>query len=86
MRIPHGSILDFGDTVVVAGRCVATGQAYTIRVPASEWRAWEAGVVIQVAMPSVSMDDRETLLSGLTPAGFRAWFGDDPDDLLDGGH
>lgn len=80
MRIPGGFILHLDDEVVVTGRCVATGQPYSIRVPADEWSAWKAGIVIQVAMPSVSRDDRETLLSGLTPEGFRIWFGDDPND------
>lgn len=86
INVRHGLILHVGDTVVVSGRCVATGQAYRIRVPAPEWAAWEEGAPIQVAMPSVSRDDRETLLSGLTPAGFKAWFGDDPDGRFNGGH
>lgn len=37
-------------------------------------KAWERGKLIQNAMPQVSLDDREFLISGCTPEEFRAMF------------
>lgn len=46
-----------------------SGKTYTLNIPvtASQLYNWENGMLIQEAMPNLSKDDREFILSGLTP-------------------
>ncbi len=45
-------------------------------VTRAQWDAWQAGEYIQVAMPQLSPDEREFLLTGATPEEWDAAFGD----------
>ena len=56
--------------LMVTGECAVTGDTYSIEVPAEGFARWEAGTLIQVALPDLSADGREFLISGITPA---AW-------------
>ena len=56
--------------LMVTGQCTVTGDIYSIEVPAEGFARWEGGTLIQVALPDLSGDDREFLISGITPA---AW-------------
>ena len=58
----------------VTGECTATGDVYSIEVPAEGFARWEAGTLIQVALPDLSPDDREFLISGITPAAWNQIF------------
>ena len=58
----------------VTGECTATGDVYSIEVPAEGFASWEAGTLIQVALPDLSPDDREFLISGITPAAWNQIF------------
>lgn len=59
---------------VFTGPCVHTGKPYSVTVPANELYRYRQGAHIQDAMPSLSADDRELLLSGLSPEGWNASF------------
>lgn len=61
------------------GICVVTGKPYSVSVPAKELYAYRQGELIQNAMRSVSIDDREFLMSGISPAGWNKMYpeGDD---------
>lgn len=61
---------------IFTGPCLVTGEQYTVRVPAEELYAYNKGAKIQDAMPSVSEDDREFLISGYSPEGWKAVFGE----------
>lgn len=61
-------------TYTFIGRCVVTGKEVRVRVPAEELHAYRAGKYIQDAMPSVSVDDREFLLSGYSKEGWDIMF------------
>jgi hypothetical protein len=61
----------------VWGNCVFTGQSYECTVPTSGLQRWQAGARIQEAMPTVSAGDREFLISGISPAGWTATFGEE---------
>lgn len=37
-----------------------------------EYKAWQKGALIQDAMPNMSAEDRETLISGICPSCFEA--------------
>jgi hypothetical protein len=52
------------------GNCMITGQSYSVKVPGKELFNYRQGEYIQKAMPSVSAEDREFLISGISPTGW----------------
>ena len=52
----------------VVGTCSISGEEHAIEVPAEGFTRWQSGTLIQVALPNLSPDDREFLISGMTPA------------------
>ena len=58
------------DTDMTAWRvtCPECEETVTVSVPTHEYEAWKDGMLIQDAMPSLSRDDRERLMTGLCPA------------------
>jgi hypothetical protein len=57
-------------TYTITGRCILTHKLYMVVVKAKELQNWKNGELIQKAMPDVSIDDREFLISGISPSGF----------------
>jgi len=53
-----------------------------IAVTQEQLDAWQRGALIQRAMPNLSDDDREFLMTGCTPEEWNAVFGNDSDDEL----
>ena len=45
--------------------CPICGATYEVAVPADGYMAWQNGELIQNAMPTLSADERECLISGL---------------------
>ena len=62
----------------ITRKSVLTGKVATLDVPctARELAAYEAGMLIQDAMPNVPPDMREFLMSGITPDEWQATFGE----------
>ena len=65
-------------------RMVITGRYHddptrsrTVVIPMDAWRAMEGGALIQDAIPDISSDDREFLISGMSPEGWEKLFGGD---------
>ena len=57
-----------------------TGVTRTIDIPnltEDQVNAWMSGTVIQKAMPHISEDHREFLMTGITPAEWDSVFGDE---------
>lgn len=50
--------------VVPTPRCPECGEAGLLQVPADGWDTWQAGELIQVAFPELSVDTREQLKTG----------------------
>ena len=48
-----------------------------IPVTQEQLNAWKSGVLIQNAMPNISADDREFLMTGITPEEWDCHFSDD---------
>ena len=59
----------------VWGKCVFTGQSYECLVPTTGLQRWQAGERIQTAMPTVAPENREFLVSSISPAGWTQTFG-----------
>lgn len=54
-----------------------------IDVTPEQIAAWEQGALIQYAMPNVSLEDREFILSGITKEEWNKFFMDDaPTDVV----
>ncbi len=66
-------------TYVFTGKCVVTRNYYAVEVPGHELYNYRQGKLIQEAMPSVSPEDREFLMSGLSPEGWKKTFEADAD-------
>jgi hypothetical protein len=70
-KVRTNEAVDIGDgTTRVFGKCMFTGTEHSVVVKTVELRSWLAGISIQNAMPKTSADDREFLLSGITPSGW----------------
>lgn len=59
---------------IFTGKCVQTGKEYSVSVPSEELYNYRQGMHIQNAMPSVSREDAEFLISGLSPEGWNEIF------------
>lgn len=72
---------DAGQTYTFTGNCIVTGKPHSVTVPAAGLFAYRQGASIQSAFPGLSAEDREFLISGTSPEGWREMFGDpDGDD------
>ena len=67
MELPGRKIKRPTKTVVEFKQCVKCGDVHILTLPADGYRQFQAGIGIQFAMPDVSEDDREMLLSGVCP-------------------
>ena len=56
-----------------------TGVPHTMEldVTPEQIKAWEEGMLIQDAMPNLSVGEREFIITGITPEGWDALFGED---------
>jgi hypothetical protein len=60
---------------IVTGNCKFTNEEYSCVVPAEGLTRFLNGEHAQDALPSVSADDREFLISGISPTGWKQAFG-----------
>ena len=57
-------------------KCVECGKQATLMISKAQLVKWLEGDYIQVAMPQLSADDRELIISGTHPKCFEELFGD----------
>lgn len=48
--------------------CTVTGEEYIVTVPFDKFLLWRAGALAQDAFPDLTPDEREFMISGVTPA------------------
>jgi len=60
--------------------CVVTNEEYSVDVNAIDVQDWREGRLIQNAMPNLSLEQREFLISGLTPSEFKEMYKFDDDE------
>jgi hypothetical protein len=65
---------------VFTGPCAVTGKPYSVTIPGPELFALNQGAHVQTACPSLSAEDREFIISGTSPEGWKQLFGDEPGD------
>lgn len=56
-------------------RCPVCGKTEIVVAPFEGYTAWNSGVPIQEALPCLSADERELLLSGICPTCWDKLFG-----------
>ena len=64
------------ENVVTCWNCETS---HVVEVPAAGWKAWRSGELIQDALPELSADDRELLMSGTCGPCFDNFFPPDSD-------
>jgi len=67
-------------TEKLAIECIKCGDVHILLVNEEDLATWKAGALIQNAMPYLSADEREILISGICGRCFGAMFGDDYED------
>ena len=67
-------ILVKGQTSTVTGNDVFSGEPFTISVPTHGLMKYCEGAAIQEAFPYSTADDRELILSGITPGSWNMIF------------
>lgn len=56
--------------VTIARPCVFTGEPYSVTVRPAEWANYMNGMHAEQAFPDLNLDDREFLISGISPKGW----------------
>ena len=64
-------------TISVAVPCPWCLKEATLEVPFEGYQAWQRGDLVQNALPDLSADEREMLISGVCPACWDEQFGSD---------
>lgn len=54
------AIAEYSEVEMICIQCRCT---YLVRVKTEEYFKWQSGILIQFAMPNLSLDDRELLIS-----------------------
>lgn len=68
--------------VTLSGPCTATGKEYeSPPVPLASVEAYEKGALAQSAFPMLTDEQREFLISGTSPTGWRELFPPEPGDI-----
>lgn len=67
-------------------RCINCGQLKTVGCTLEQWQQWRRGTLIQQAMPDVSKEQRELLLSGICGECWNKIFKPEQDQTTTKGH
>ena len=57
--------------------CPFCGESHVVEVVAEDYADWKNGKLIQDAMPYLTADEREMLISGICPTCWDNMFGDE---------
>lgn len=68
MPYPHQIVEDRPESVVIRLTAWDTKKVYQLELPADGYYRWMDGAVIQKALPQLSVDERELLISGTDPS------------------
>ena len=58
--------------MLITRKSLISGNINSMSLPITEeqYNAWEQGTLVQVAMPHLSPDEREFVMTGITPIAF----------------
>lgn len=69
--------------MTIITQCPWCGEEHEVEVPMEGYLAWQSGELIQVAMPQLSADEREMLISGVCPKCWAKTFSDNEEEDFD---
>jgi len=64
-------------TVTKTSRLSGTNNTLVLDMTIEQYDDWQNGVLIQNAMPQLSRDEREFLMTGITPEEWHATYGEE---------
>lgn len=69
--------------MLITKRSMISGKTNTKDLPVTQEQLdqWRSGAPVQEAMPHLSPDDREFILTGITPEEWEATFAEDDDNV-----
>ncbi len=70
-------------TVTIDRLCIVTKKEHSVTVPLKGYNRWIKGEYIHTAMPEVSAEDREFLISSTSPEGWNILFPPEDEDSDD---
>ena len=66
------------EKLTISGKCSITGKMYsTAKVKRADWEKFKNGGKIMLCLPYLSEDDREFLISGVSPQGWNQVYGNE---------
>jgi hypothetical protein len=65
---------------VFTGQCIQTKKQYSVFVPGANLYKYRQGAAIQEAFPNMPREDREFLMSGVSPEGWKLLFSGEEDE------
>ena len=68
-------------TSTITGPCFVTKKSYSLIVPTNGLVAYHKGEYVQEAFSNVSPAEREFIISGVSPEGWKQMFGKRPENL-----
>lgn len=71
--------------MTIITECPWCGEEHEVEVPFESYLAWQSGESIQVAMPQLSANEREMLISGVCPECWKKAFSYEEEDDLEMG-
>lgn len=72
-----------GDNFIIVAKnkfAKPIGAEYPVKVSIENYTEWRAGALAQTAMASLSKEDREVIISGITPADWNELFESEEDE------
>ena len=63
--------------ITIVTKCPFCGRVNEVEVNEADYLDWDDGVLVQVAFPYLSADEREMLISGICPTCWDEMFGGD---------
>ncbi len=65
--------------MLITRKSLISGNINTMSLPITEeqYTAWEQGTLVQVAMPHLTPDEREFVMTGITPTEWAETFGEE---------
>lgn len=74
--MPPVKIRQTANQVLIYRDCTISKVRYEIKVPRYAWEAWQKGTLIQEAMPGLTAEEREFLISNHTPSEWNFYIGE----------
>ena len=63
-------------STTISKLCSVTGEKFSVTVRDADLAAWKNGMLIQNAMPDLSADEREFVMTRITPAEWERMWGE----------